>query len=480
MNLSTKIAYNTLVQLISKVVSTALGLLAIALIARYLGQQGFGEYTTVMTFLSFFAIIADLGLTLVTVQMISRPGADQDHILGNLLGLRLVSAILFLGLAPLSVLFFPYSGVIKLAIAITTLSFLAIALNQILVGLFQKHLRMDKVAIAEVISRAALALGFFIAIRLDSGLIGIMVVTVISSAISFVLHYIFSRGLVRIKLYFDFGYWRKIIIRSWPLALTIVLNLVYLKTDALLLSIIPRESQIGIIAEVGLYGAAYKVIDVLITFPFMFAGIILPIMTACWVSGKKQEFKDILQKSFDIMVMFALPVLIGTQFIAQDVMVLVAGEEFATSGAILRVLIGAAVLIYLGVMFSHAIIAINKQRQIIGAYFFTAITAVIGYFVFIPRFSYWGAAWVTIYSELAIALAAAYLVWKYTRFLPALRLLFKSLLASSVMAVLLYFAKVNYSLSLFSLVTIAVISYTLALYLLQGIKKQDILVLFNK
>ncbi|MFC1678404.1 flippase [Patescibacteria group bacterium] len=480
MQLSTKVAYNTIIQVISKVIATALGLIAIAFITRYLGQEGFGEYTTIMTFLSFFGIIADLGLTLVTVQMISRPDVDQNKILGNLLGLRLVSAIIFLGLAPLVVLFFPYDPIIKIGIAITTLSFLFIALNQILVGLFQKNLRLDKVSIAEVAGRVILVAAVFLVIKYGYGLIGIMVATVLAGGVNFLLHYIFSRQFARITLLFDIKVWKKIISLSWPLALTIIFNLIYLKTDTLLLSLIKRPSEIGLIAEVGIYGAAYKVIDVLITFPFMFAGIILPILTARWALKDLDSFKTILQKSFDILIIIAIPLVIGTQLLAREVMVLVAGEEFAVSGPILQVLILAAFFIFLGNIFAHAIIAIDKQKKIIGAYCFTAITAVIGYFVVIPRFSYFGAAWVTIYSEAAIALASIFLIWKFTRFFPSLKILFKSAIASGVMAVAVYASYLAGLQNLGLVLSVSIITYFISLFALKGLTKEDILILFNK
>ena len=148
MKLATKVAYNTIIQFISKFIATVLGLVAIAIITRYLGQHGFGIYTTAITFISFFGIIADFGLTLVTVQLISQPNRDQNKMIGNLMALRLVSATVFIGLGPLIVLLFPYSAEVKSAVAIVALSFVFIALNQVLVGLFQKHLRLDKVSIA--------------------------------------------------------------------------------------------------------------------------------------------------------------------------------------------------------------------------------------------------------------------------------------------------------------------------------------------
>lgn len=479
MNLSTKVAYNTIIQVVSKAIATALGLVAIAMITRYLGKTGFGEYTAAITFLSYFGILADLGLTLVTVQLISKKGADQDKILGNLLALRLVSAVVLLGLAPLVVLLFPYSTDVKMSVAVASLSFLFIALNQILVGLYQKHLRMDKVSIAEVTSRVVLVAGTYLALRIDSGLVGIMLATVVSSAVNFLIHFLYSLSFARIRLRFDFAYWGEIMSRSWPLAVTITLNLIYLKTDILLLSVLKRPSDIGIIAEVGIYGAAYKVIDVLITFPFMFAGIILPILTALWSRNDKDSFKTVLQKSFNVMVILAIPLIVGTQFVASEIMALIAGEEFYISGPILQVLIGAAGLIFLGNMFAHAIIAIDKQRKIILAYSITAVTSVVGYLVFIPRFSYFGAAWMTIYSEFVVAFVSAWLVWKYTRFLPNFDVLLKSLLASLGMALFIVMFKKTDINILYSIPAGSII-YFILLYSLKGFTKKDINILLNK
>lgn len=88
---------------------------------------------------NFFATIADLGLTLITVQMISGEKDNENKILNNLFSLRLVSALIFIGLAPLSVIFFPYSGTIKIGVLIAAASFVFPALNQVIVGLFQKN-----------------------------------------------------------------------------------------------------------------------------------------------------------------------------------------------------------------------------------------------------------------------------------------------------------------------------------------------------
>jgi len=470
MTISAKVARNTIVQLISKIIATFLGVFTIAIMARYLGQSGFGQYTTIITFLTFFATIADLGLTLVTVQLISAPGARQEKTINNLFAFRLVSSLFFLGLAIIISLFLPYSAIIKFGIIITTLSFLFISFNQILVGIFQKNLRMEKVAIAEVSSRLFLFIGTYFVYILDRGLIGILVVTILSSFLSFILHYIFAREFVIPRFEFDFSFWKSIISKSWPIALTIFFNLIYLRTDTIFLSLIKTQ------AEVGIYGAAYKVIDVLITVPFMFAGIVLPLMTSAWFKNNKKQFENITQRSFDLMVMLALPIFIGALFTAEKIMTLIAGPSFGISGPVLKILITASSIIFVGTVFSHAIIALDKQKKIISSYIFVAITALVGYLIFIPKYSYFGAAWVTVYSELTIALASFYLVYKYSGFLPNLKVSLKALLSSLVMAIFLYYFQ---NLNIFFLVSGASLIYFSFLYISGAVTKTELLEIIN-
>jgi O-antigen/teichoic acid export membrane protein len=484
MSLAKKIAHNTLTQILGKLISTLLGLFSLALITRYLGPTGFGEYATVITFLSFFAVCADFGLTLITVQLISDKTRNETKILNNLFSLRLVSIVIFLALAPLVASFFPYSPAIKLGILIALASFVFPALNQIIIGLLQKKLSMGRDALAENVGRLVLLVGIILTQKFGWGLNGVLWATGIGAGINFLVHYFLSLKFAVIKLAWDFSLWKEIIIKSWPLALTVVLNLIYLRADTLMLSVF-RSS-----AEVGLYSAPYKIIDVLTTLPFMFAGLILPIMTTSWLEGKKDYFQKILQKSYDFMFIVAVPLVIGTQFVAQELMTLVAGSAFALSGTILKILIISVAAIFLGTMFSHAVIALDKQKKMIGFYVFTSLSSLLAYLIFIPRFSYYGAAGVTIYSEILIAIFSGYCVFKYSHFKLNLAVSFKALAAGLIMAGGLWFFNHNYLsqelinrnhvVGLILNIVLAGLTYFIALYLLGGIKKNDLQTIFKK
>lgn len=466
MSLTRQVAHNMIYQVGGKIISTILGLLALAMMTRYLGQDGYGGYTTIVSFLQFFGILVDFGLTLTTVQMISEPNSDADKITSNIFTLRFFSALIFLGLAPLVVLFFPYSATLKTGVAITTFSFLFIALNQVLIGLFQKNLRMEKVAIAENIGRVVLVAGIATVIFLKAGLLAILLAVILGSFANFLINFIFSLKYVRIKFVFDWPIWKEIYRRSWPIGLSIAFNLVYLKADVIILSLF--QSQ----AAVGLYGASYRVLDVLTTLPMMFAGLVLPVLTAAWAEKNLERFERLVKKSFDFLMMVIVPIIFGTMLLGEKIMSAVAGEDFSLSGTILKILILAAGAIFVGTLFGHVIVAVKKQKQMIWGYASVALLSLAAYVIFIPRYTYWAAAWITVFSEGAIALLTFFVVWKNTRLIPSGKVLGKSILASVLMCVVIYFL---IGMNLLFLIFLGAAVYFAALYLLRGFNKETVM-----
>lgn len=466
MSLTRKIALNTTVQIAGKIVSTVIGLMAIGMIGRYLGREGMGNYTTIIAFLQFFGILVDMGLYIILIKKISEPEIDEEKVVNNIFTLRLLSAVIFLGLAPLFVLFFPYPPMVKWGVALTTFSFLFITLNQALSGVFQKKLRMDKVAIAEVAGRAVLLGGTFLAILLEKNLLYIMLAVVLGSLVNFLAIFYFTNKYIKIKLHFDFDIWKKVMKEAWPVALAILFNLVYFKADTIILSLYKSQSDVGI------YGASYKVLEVLSTFPAMFAGLMMPLLTKSFQEKNIEQFKKILRKAFDALIMVMIPMVVGTYFIAEKVMVFIFGQDFKVSGTVLQILIVATGIIFMGNLFGNSVVAVNRQRQILWAYGAIAIISVAGYFIFIPVYSYFGAAWITVISEFLITFASAYVVFRATKVGPSFRLFFKSLLASIGMGAILFLFR---SQSLFILILFGFIVYTFLLYLFKGFSKELVL-----
>ena len=467
MSTTRKLAHNTIIQLGGKFITTILGLIALMMMTRYLGAEKFGWYTTVITVLTFVGIMTDFGMTPVTAQMMSEKSAyKKEKIFHNLLGFRFITSIIILGITPLITWFFPYPTPVKIAISFTTLSFLAIALNQIFLGLYQTKLKMHINAIAELVSRIILVGGIFLFIRYGSDFLPIMgVITFSTITYTFIL-WTQVKKESSVRFAFDWPIWKIIISKSWPITAAIVFNVVYLKGDTLLLTFFASQ------ADVGEYGAAYRVIDVVTQSAMMIMGLLLPLMAYAWSHKEKNNFKKYYQQAFDIMMVFGLPIVVGAIILADPIMDFVtSGEEFTRSGDILRILAIALVGLYLGAVFGHTAVAINRQKQTLWIYITNAIITLIGYFIFIPIYGLYGAAWMTVFSEWFTGILLFLSIRKYSGVKLQLKTFLKIMIATVAMG---YTIIIFRDLHVLTLVTLAIIIYGAVLVISGGVSRETI------
>ncbi len=469
METSKALAQNTVFQIIGKVLATIFGVMTVAILTRYLGTAGYGQLTVALTFLSIFAVIVDFGLTLTTVQMISAHHQNEEKILGNLISLRLLSAIIFLSLAPLSALLFPYEVVIKVAIAIGAVSFLFGTTAQMLIGVFQKRLQMGKAVIAELINRLLIMVGAMMAPTLGLTLSGIMWLFVIGNGAQLVIMLFFAGRLVKLKLRWQLSIIKEIIARSWPIGASIFFNLIYLRGDILFLSLWRPD------AEVGIYGAAYKVVDVVTVVPVMYMGLILPMLVSIFADRQKEKFNKLLQQTFDFFSVLGFPIAAGSIVSGVAVMELIAGSEFRQSGEVLAIFGLAMLMIFFNSLFGHAVVGVGKQRPMVWAYFAVAAVTIAGYVAFIPTYGIWAAAWWTVIAETLIGIISFVVVSRISNFTPNLILTARAIFSSLIMALTLLLLPPIHALLE---ITVGAAIYIVALTALGGPKPAMLLKLF--
>ena len=455
-----EVAHNSIIQFGSKAISTALGLVAVMIMTRYLGQEKFGWYTTTISFLQFIGIFIDFGLTPVTSQFLNEKEHDNERIFKNLLGFRLTSAIIFFGLAPIIALFFPYPTPVKIAIGLTTIHFIAVSLRQVLTGFYQTKLKMYIHALGELLGRVILVGGVWLLAYMGSSFLPFMAIVILGSVAycGFLFVYAAKEHFAGFK--FEWKIWKKIIKKMWPIALSIMFNVVYLKGDIVLLSLFrPQET-------VGVYGAAYKVIDILTESAMMTMGLLLPLLTYSWSRGLKEQFKKRFQQSFDFMMALGTPAVVGTIMLARPIMDFIAGEKFIESALPLQILSLAVFGVFLGAVFGHTAVAIDKQKKTLWVYIGDAILTLIGYLIFVPTYGILGAAWMSVFSELFAGIFLYFTIKKYVQTKLNFTTFGKILFSSFAMAAILYLLP---SWHVLILVPIGVVSYGAILLATGGI-----------
>lgn len=434
MVIARKIAYNVAISSVSKILATALALVSIGFITRYLGKDGFGDYATVLAFLAFFAAISDLGLYSISTREISRSGADEEKIMGNIFSLRVIVSLAVLIISPLIVWFFPYSLEVKEAIIIVAASYLFSSSYQILNGVFQKNLAMDKVAISELLGKIIQVAVVILAIKFKLGFNWIISSLLFYMIFSFFLVYSWSKRYIRIKFRFDFNYWKKFLKESYPLGVAVFITFVYFKIDTILLSVMKSSSDVGI------YNAAYKVIENITFFPSMLVGLIFPIMSQHIFTDFKR-FKEISDKTFKVFVLAVVPLIVGTLFLSKGIVGLIGGAGFLEAAPVLQILIFALAMIFFGNFFNAVLIAGNMQRKLMLVLGLTAAFNVTANLILIPQFSYFGAATVSVITEVIVVASTFYLSFKKLHYIPSLSHALEIGLSGVAMGIFLYFSR---------------------------------------
>jgi len=435
--LARKIFFNTVFQSFAKVISVAIGLLTIALMTRFLGNEGFGQYTTIISFMGFFGILADLGLYLVTTQEISKEGADERKILSNVFALRFTTVILTLLAGAAIALLFPYPGQVKLGMFIGIATFTFVSGTQVLIGVFQKHLIFYKLSLSEILQRIVFFALVFLSVSKGLSLLYFVLALTISNGIHFFVSLHIARNITPFGLGFDLAFWKAILKKSWPLAFSVVLNLIYFRADTLILSVFKPASDVGI------YGVSYKILEVLMAFPAMFAGLIMPILSRTAFSDPKQ-YRSYLQNSFNALLLVIVPMIITTLFFAGPIINIIGGSEFPRADNVLRILIFATALIYLGNLLGYTVVALNAQKKMLFGYLAGAVCGLILYLLLIPKYSYYGAAIATVAVETVVLFFSYTVTSRASNYYPSFSILGKAVLASLPMIAVFYFLKINW------------------------------------
>lgn len=472
-----RVAYNTIIQIVGKIITTVISLILVAALTRYLGVSGYGQYTTIFAFTQFFAVIADFGFFWFLVREISKPKANQEKIVSNVLTFRTLMAVVIFLVAFLLGFVIPQYHDFRYGIGIIAAASFWLTLNGTYVGIFQNRLRMDKAALTDVFGRLVI-LGLVLwLIKTGANLNHLLWAYFFGNMINFFLSAYLGRIYVHFRPAFDFTYWKWIFRETLPIFFVSVLALISFKIDTVMLSLLKSSTDVGI------YGPPYKVIEILILIPAIFMGNVFPILTA-YIYSKDERLQNAFQKCFDFLILVAVPIVVGVIMTAPRIIRIVAGPEFtsahtispiwgipATSSFALQILVAAVGLAYLSHLFNYMIIALGRQTKLIVPNIIFVIFNVGLNLILIPKISYIGAAMVTVLTEIIVVSLYWWLMRRYVDLKINFKTLLKVILSGIILGLSLYFLKF---LNLWMLIPLGATVYLASLYLMKGISKEMI------
>jgi len=458
-----KISYNLGIAVLSRLIVGIIGLVIVGFLTRALGPGGYGYYSLIFAYLYVFSSIADLGLYTVLVREISRAGTIEEGLISSkIFTLRLFAVGSFAILADLLVFAFPYPLPVKLGVLAASLFSVFSSLAQVLMGVFQKHLRLYLVSLSDVAARVFQLILVAVLVYLRANLLLFVWAVVLSEVFHFLLVFTFSRPLIRVRFSVDFGYWKQTLKIALPVAASLIFTLIYFKLDTILLSLMKPAYDVGI------YSAAYKILEAMIFLPAIYIGLVMPLLSK-HAFGDRVEFIKTFRTAFNVLSVFALPAAAYLFVLSDKIMRIIGGSGFIQSGPVLKILSVAILMIFFGNLGGNAIVALNLQRKGMWIYFAGAVFNVAANLILIPRYSYFAAAWTTVATEIIITLWMFWLIKKETGATVGKAVFLKAGLAVIAMMLAMW-----PFLGSFVWATLAAVSYFPILFLFKGFTVDDL------
>jgi O-antigen/teichoic acid export membrane protein len=396
MRIGSKVFLNTLTQIVARGVVILASLLTTVALTRLVGASGYGDYIFITSFVLIFVGLSDLGVTTIAVRETVKKRGEAKIIFGNVLGLRLFTSFGLFLLLNLAIFFLPQFRVLRQPAFLASFVLFFLALRTTSQGVFQASLRLDLASYLEILAAAffLLALGGLLGLGKAVSLNWLMAFWLGGAFLSSLLGWFLSRRFVSFRLTFSRPVASHLVREALPLGLYLLLYSVYDRgIDSFLLKTYTDS------AAVGYYGLAYKIHGNLILGAAFLMNSLFPVLSSL---EQGAILKKAFEKTFTILLLAGLGILVGGLILAPLVIGIIAGSSFSPSILILRILLAATFLAYLNHLAGYMMIATGRQKELFSFSLVALALNLVLNLLLIPRYSFLAAAAVTVLTELSI------------------------------------------------------------------------------
>ena len=406
-------------------VTRLLGLLVAIYLARTLGSDAFGRWEFAVSLIVYFQILAVAGLDTVGIRAIAQ---GHGNAMAELIGLRLMLAA---GCAAVAVLVSRLLPDGETGSLVLRLSVALLPAAASLRWLFLARESGVTVAIVDAVGQAALLVLVWILVRslADVGLVPWARVAAEALACgAFAVLYVRRAEIPRPA--FDPRRALDVLRGAVPVGLTSLLGQALFNADVLLLGLL------GFLGEVGYYAAAYRLPAALVVLAGTYFVATFPSLARDY-AAREATTEPPSAAPIAVLLGVTVPLALLVRELAEPIVTIVYGAEFAAAAAPLRLLILTAPVVVIRPFFRNRLLA--THQEVAGLYHVATAAALnVGLnLVLIPRFGMLGAAIAAVASEVTLSAAAMIRVRRTIGPLGALRAAVPSLVAGAVMALVL-------------------------------------------
>lgn len=422
-----------------RVLSTALiTLFTMPYLNRILGAENVGKVEYVYTIINYFVLFSSIGIPMYGIREVSKARDDSKKLY------TLVSELLIILFATTIISYALIFGILihlgflsSYKSLIFIMSFLVI-LNNIGAEWYFQGLENQKfITIRNVVVRSLVFGLIFILVKTSSDYETYAILFVImlfgANVINFI---IIGKKILANKIQIRSLNLKKHIKPIFAIfAATISVN-IYLQLDNFLIGIISGDRYVAY------YTIANKLIRFVISFITIVGAVMLPRLSYLFLNDRT-KYNNLLRKSFDLMMLLAIPSSIYFFIFSQEIIMFMGGEEFIAANLTMKILSPLCIIVSFAYFFGFLILYPQEKERIytVATIASAFLSVLLNYFA-ITNFQQNGAAVVALLAEGLAILIMFYFIKKEYNFSEFFNYnFFKIILINVIVMIITIFGK---------------------------------------
>lgn len=366
-------------------------------VSRVLTVKGIGIYNFSNSIVNYFLLIAGLGINTYAVREGAKLRENQSEISQfasqiftiNMWSTGLAYLLLLICLIIFSRLrnYFACILIFSLQIFFTTIG---------TEWIYQIYEDYGYITIRSIIFQILSLILLFIFVRSPQDYLIYAAIIVFSAVGSNTLNFIHAKQYCHIRLVWHFN-WKTHMGPIIILFFASIANMIYVNSDITLLGLMKNNYIVGI------YSVSSKVYQIVKTLIAATLIVTVPRLAMLFGKHKMREYKDILSKLSNILVLLALPASTGLFMLAREVVLIISGSKYLRSINSLQILCFAYIFSILAWILSDCVlIPAKREKCVLKSMSTSAILNVALNLILIPFWNENAAAFSTVLAEMCM------------------------------------------------------------------------------
>lgn len=366
-------------------------------VSRVLLVKGIGIYNFSNSIVSYFVLIAALGINTYAIREGAKLRDDKSKITqfaSQIFTINVCSTVLAYLFLFICLIFFS-----KLHSYLSCILIFSLQIFFTTIGtewIYQIYEDYSYITIRSIIFQIISLILLFIFVRGPQDYLKYAAITVFSMVGSNILNFIHARKYCHIHLVWHFD-WKVHLGPIIILFFASVANMIYVNSDITLLGLMKNNYVVGI------YSVSSKVYQIVKTLISAILIVTVPRLAMLFGKQRMKEYKSILVKLSNVLVLLVLPASTGLFMLAREVVLIISGPKYLRSINSLQILCFAYIFSILAWILSDCVlIPAKREKCVLRSMSESAILNVVINLALIPFWNEDAAAFSTVLAEVCM------------------------------------------------------------------------------